>query len=242
MIGSLFNELQPIEPDDSENSERAEDLCYEADGDDTLIVSLGVAQKIVRRQGVAFWQSEASDILQSVALRLLKWRDKYREKSKEMSPEEWKSFAARAAYNEINRHYKNNSPAADVPLDSVSEPVAADCLQGQSEIEVCSLALEVWQKICSLSLRQRQALLFGSHELVLYLLQVGVTDDELAENLDLTIDEWMRVKEKLPLKNIQIAQVLKQLGGNQNSIEAISRSIKKARHEARAKVRRAVEK
>jgi DNA-directed RNA polymerase specialized sigma24 family protein len=242
MIGSLFNELQSIEPDDSENSERAEGLSYDADGDDTLVASLGVAQKIVRRQGLAFWQSEASDILQAVALRLLKWRDKYREKSGQMSPEEWKSFAARAAYNEINRHYKHNPPGADVPLDSMAEPVAADCLQGQSDAELRSLALEVWQKICCLSLRQRQALLLGSRELVLYFLQVGITDDELAENLDLTIEEWVRVKENLPLRNIQIAQILKQMGGNQNSIEAIAKSIKKARHEARAKVRRAVEK
>lgn len=242
MIGSLFNELQPINTDDSENFERAEGLSYEADGDDTLVVSLTVAQKIVRRQGLAFWQSEASDILQAVALRLVKWRDKYREKSSEMSQEEWKSFAARAAYNEINRHYKHNSPGADVPLDSMPEPVAADCLQGQSEAEVRSLALKVWHKICHLSLRQRHALLLGSRELVLYFLQVGVTDKELAEILDLTIDEWVRVKEKLPLRNIQIAQILKQSGGNQNSIEAISKSIKKARHEARAKVRRLVEK
>lgn len=242
MIGSLFNELPTIEPEDSEHSERTEGLPYETDGDDTLVASLGVAQKIVRRQGLAFWQAEAADILQSVALRLIKWRDKHPEKSEEMSPEEWKSFVARAAYNEINRHYKNNSPSVNIPLDSVSEPVAADCLQGQSEAEVCSLALEVWQKICSLSLRQRQALLLGSRELVLYLLQIGVSDEELAKSLDLTIEEWVRVKEKLPLKNIQIAKVLKQLGGNQNSIEAISNSIIKARHEARAKVRRATEK
>ncbi len=217
-------------------------MSCEADGDDVLIASLGVAQKVVRRQGLAFWQAEASDILQSVAIRLLKWRNKNPEKSEEMSREDWKSYAARAAYNEINRHCKNNSQAADVPLDLVPEPVASDCLQGQSEVEVRSLALEVWQKICSLSLRQRQALLLGSRELVLYLLQIGVTDEELAKSLDLPIEEWARVKEKLPLRNIQIAQVLKESGSNQNSIEAISKSIIKARHEAHAKVRRATEK
>ena len=240
MIGSLFENLQPIPNNEGKDSELTEDLSYEADSDDYLLTALPVVQKIVRRKTVFSWQSESSDLVQAVALRLLNWRKKHQERSEEMSKDEWQSFAAKTAYNEINRHFADNSLNA-VSLDSVQEAVAAEYIEGQSETEVFSLAFEVWQKICSLSLRQRQALLFGSQELVIYLLKIGITDEELAEELNLTIVEWAEVKNRLPLKNLQIAQILKEIG-NENSLEAIAKSMKKARHEARAKVRRVTEK
>jgi len=240
MIGSLFEKLQPIPKTEDINPEITEDLSNRSDSDDYLLTALPVVQKIVRRKTVFSWQSEASDLVQAVALRLLNWRKKHQEKSEEMSKDEWQSFAAKTAYNEINRHFADNS-LNDVSLDSVQEAAAAEYIEGQSEIEVFSLVLEVWQKICSLSLRQRQALLFGSHELVIYLLKIGITDEELAEKLNLTTGVWADVKNRLPLKNVQIAQILKQIG-NENSLEAIAKSMKKARHEARAKVRRVTEK
>lgn len=174
--------------------------------------------------------------MQSIALRLIKWRDKYREKSEEMSPSEWQSFTAKTAYNEINRHYSDNSKINVVPIDSVDADTE-ETVEGQSETEVRSLVSEVWQETCNLSVRQRRALLFSSQELVVYFLKIGITDEELAAILSLTIDEWMRVKETLPLLDIQIAKIIKEKG-NQKSVEAIAKSIKKARHEARAKMRR----
>lgn len=236
MIGSLFENLQPIPKTEDKNSELTEDLSYDGDSDDYLLTTLPVVQKIVRRKTVFSWQSEASDLVQGIALRLLNWRDRNRKKSEKMSPDEWQSFAAKTAYNEINRHYSNNSKIKVVPLDSAQE-CAEEIVEGQSEAEVCSLVCEVWQEICNLSLRQRRALLFGSQELIVYFLKIGITDVEIAENLSLTIDEWARVKENLPLLDIQIAKIIKEKG-NQKSVEAIANSIKKARHEARAKMRR----
>ena len=151
-------------------------------------------QKIVRRKTVFSWQSEASDLVQAVALRLLKWRKKHQEKSEKMSPDEWQSFAAKTAYNEINRHYSDNSKIKVVSLDSAQE-CTEEIVEGQTEAEVFLRVLEVWQEICNLSLRQRRALLFSSQELVVYFLKIGITDEELAEKLSLTIDEWARVKE-----------------------------------------------
>lgn len=240
MIGSLFENLQPIPNKEDEDSQNVEDLSYEADSDDYLLTALPVVQKIVRRKTVFSWQSEASDLVQAIALRLLSWRKKHQKKSEEMSKDEWQSFAAKTAYNEINRQFADNS-LKDISLDSVQESVAAEYLEGQSEAELFSLTLEVWQKTCSLSLRQRQALLFGSQELVIYLLKIGITDEELAKKLNLTIEEWAEVKNRLPLKSLQIAELLKQIG-NENSLEAIAKSMKKARHEARAKVRRVTDK
>ena len=240
MIGFLFEKLQPIPEAEDIDSPNAEDLSYRSDSDDYLLTALPVVQKIVRRKTVFSWQSEASDLVQAVALRLLNWRKKHQKKSEEMSKDEWQSFAAKTTYNEINRHFADN-PLNNVSLDSVQEAAATEYIEGQSEIEVFSLTLEVWQKICSLSLRQRQALLFGSQELVIYLLKIGITDKELAEKLNLTTGVWAEVKNRLPLKNVQIAELLQKIG-NENSLEAIAKSMKKARHEARVKVRRAVEK
>lgn len=240
MIGSLFDDLQPIPEKEDQDSVAAEDLSFDADSDDSLLAAIPVVQKIVRRKTFSSWQSEASDLVQGIVLRLLNWRNKYQAQSAEMTMDEWQSFAAKTAYNEINRHYKHQS-LTNVPLDSVQEAVAEGSLEGESEAEVRSLAAQVWQKICSLSLRQRQALLFGSQELVVYFLTIGITDEELAEKLNLTAEEWADAKNRLPLKDIQIAELLKQTG-NENSIEAIAKSMKKARHEARAKVRRSVQK
>lgn len=240
MIGSLFKRLPPIPETETEVSSIPEDLSYLTDSDDSLVATLPLVQKIVQRRIVLSWASEAADLVQGIALRLLKWRNKYQDKSKQMSPDEWQDFAARTAYNEINRHYKNNS-FSNVPLEAVQETASTFFLEGQSEAEVCSLSLEVWQKICSLTLRQRQALLLGSDDLVLYLLQCGITDEELAENLNLTIEEWSVVKDRLPLKSFQIAELLKE-SGNRNNFESSVRSTIKARHEARLKVRRVREK
>ena len=239
MIGSLFKELSPVSK--SKVPELAEELSFERVSDESLIASLPVVQKIVSRKAKLSWHSETSDIVQGIVLRLLKWRKKHLSKSEEMSSEEWQSFAARTAYNEINRHYKKNPSSIELPLDSMGEIVTSDKLEGQSEAEIFSLAEQVWQETCNLSLRRRRALLFGSQELVVYFLKIGITDEDLAGKLSLTPAEWESVKDRLPLMDIQIAKVLKEKG-HQKSIEAIANSIKKARHEARLKVRRVTNK
>jgi hypothetical protein len=235
MIGFLFKELPPVS--ETKVPELAEELSFETASADSLIASLPLVQKIVSHKAGLFRHSETSDIVQGIVLRLLKWRKKHQSKSEEMSSNEWQSFAARTAYNEINRHYKSNPSLIELPLDSAAEVVSSNKLEGQSGAEIFSLAQQVWQETCNLSLRRRRALLFGSQELVVYFLKIGITDEELAEKLSLTMDEWESVKDRLPLMDIQIAEVLKEKG-NQKSIEAIANSIKKARHEARLKVRR----
>ena len=46
MIGSLFENLQPIPKTEDKNSELTEDLSYDADSDDYLLTALPVVQKI----------------------------------------------------------------------------------------------------------------------------------------------------------------------------------------------------
>lgn len=242
MIGSLFKELPPIpETEATEAQELAEDFSFGTASDDSLVTALPVVQKIVSRKTILFWHLEASDLVQGIVLRLLKWRKKHQVKSEEMSAQEWQSFVARTAYNEINRQHKNKPNSIASPFDEAADVVISNSLEGQSEVEFRSLANQVWQQICTLTLRQRQALLFGSRNLVIYLLKCGISDEELAESLNLTFDKWVEVKERLRLKNFEIGELLRELG-DQKSVESIANSIKKARHEARLKLRRVTDK
>lgn len=127
MIGSLFENLQPIPKTEDKNSQNTEDLSYDADSDDYLLTALPVVQKIVRRKTSFSWQSEASDLVQGVLLRLLNWRKRNQEKSEKMSPDEWQSFAAKTAYNEINRHYSDNSKIKVVSARFGSPMRGKDC-------------------------------------------------------------------------------------------------------------------
>ncbi len=241
MIGSLFKDLTPIPNDEKRESELIEDLTFQGEPDDGLLIALPVVQKIVRRKTVSSWQSEASDLVQAVALRLLKWRDKYHEKSAEMSPDEWQSFAAQTTYNEIKRHFSKNQTTKVVSIEVLEEIASPEIIEGTSEVEVFSLTRVVWQEICSLSLRQRRALLLANQDIIINFLTCGITDRQLAEILNFSMEEWENIKEKLPLKNFQIAELIKK-EGNEKSLESIINSIKKARHEARTKMRRLTDK
>jgi hypothetical protein len=97
-------------------------------------------------------------------------------KAEKMSEGEWKSFAARAAYNEINRLFSEGTTVETIPLEEVHEADYQEFVEGYAGAEVFSLVNRFWQEICSLSLRQRRALLFHSQELIIHLLESGISD------------------------------------------------------------------
>lgn len=242
MTGSLFEDLQPIPNDETEGSEITEGLSHRADADDSLLTALPVVQKILRRKNIISWQSETSDLMQGIFLRLLKWRERHRQKSEEMTSDDWESFAARTAYNEINRHNSNNLLKAETPLEFEAEAEAVEiAVEGQSDAEVCSLARVVWQETCNLSLRQRRAFLLHSQKLIIYFQNSGISDEEIAESLEISVSEWNDLRVKIPLSNIQIAELIFKKSRHK-SLESLANSIKKARYEARAKMRRVTDK
>ena len=148
-------------------------------------------RRIVLRRSVSFGPaSDASDLEQGIVLRLLNWREKHHEKSEKMSEGDWKSFAARAAYNEINRLFTEKIEVETIPLDEVHEAADQKLVEGYAGAEVYSLAQKFWQEICSLSLRQRRALLFHSQELIIHFLESGIANEELARFLEVTEAEW----------------------------------------------------
>lgn len=234
---SIFEELPTISDDDSKEAKERGGGDINSRRNSLIASSLPVVQKIVSRKTFLDWQTDASDLVQTVALRLWKWQDKYRDKSGEMSAEEWQSFAARTAYNEINRHFSQTAAQKSVSLGAAAEVPSSKSLEGNSEAEICSLINSFWQEICCLTVRQRRALLMHSQELVIYLLKAGITDNDLAKVLDFTPEEWAEIKLKLPMSDVQIASV--QAAKNKcEETESKTQSIKKARHEARLKLRR----
>ncbi|NJM52124.1 MAG: hypothetical protein HC846_01265 [Blastocatellia bacterium] len=205
------------------------------------IISLRFAcrAKIVRRRSVSFQPAtEAADLEQGIILRLLDWREKHREKSEKMSEGEWKSFAARAAYNEINRLFSEGITVETIPLEEIHEAADQKFVEGCAGAEVFSLVNRFWQGICSLSLRQRRALLFHSQELIIHLLESGVSDAELARVLELTEDEWSDIKDRLPFSDQQIADITHGESNSDKNNATSTKSIKKARFEARGKLQK----
>ena len=227
-----FSSDESPEPDFHEPS-------FQQKSEELFLAALPVVQKIVRRRSVSFEPAaEASDLEQGIILRLLDWREKHREKSEKMSEGEWKSFAARAAYNEIYRLFSEGITVETVPLEEIHEAAAQKFVEGCAGAEVFSLVNRFWQEICCLSLRQRRALLFHSQELIIHLLESGVSDAELARVLELTEDEWSDIKDRLPFTDQEIADITHgESNSNENNAPS-TKSIKKARFEARGKLQK----
>ncbi|QQS33605.1 MAG: sigma-70 family RNA polymerase sigma factor [Acidobacteriota bacterium] len=177
--------------------------------------------------------NDMPDISQEAALRLWKWSTKFDEKSSQMAEGDWKSFTARTAHNEVNRNLSTRNKRIEVSLD---ETEALDGGIDASSAETFVLVKTVWQGICKLSLYQRQALIFNSVDLVLYLFQFGIEEDELLAKLELTKKSWERISTQMPLTDIEIAKIANPNSANgQRSTTA--GAIKKARFDARKRLK-----
>lgn len=222
-------------PDSHESS-------FQKSSEESLLAALPVVRKIVRRRSASSLPAmEAADLEQGIILRLLDWREKHREKSEQMSEGEWKSFAARAAYNEINRLFTEGTEIETISIEEVHEAADQKPVEGFTSAEVYSLVHQVWQEICILSLRQRRALLFHSLELILNVLESGIGDAEIARVLELTEDEWSDIKDRLPFSDLQVAELTHEPSGDKN-IQLLTKSIKKARYEARGRLQKLAKK
>ena len=238
MIEPLWDVLRRLSNSGNSPPDSVELPSHEKNSEDSFLAALPVVRKIVRRRFVSLRPADAADLEQGIVLRLLKWREKYPDISEEMSSGDWESFAARTAYNETNRHFSKNGDAkTHLPLDAASDVESSERLAGDSDVEFQSLAMFVWQETCQLSLRQRRALLFKSRRLVVYFLQGGISDAELARSLEISENEWLELKIKIPLSDAAIAGS-KDATGKRPNLESAIKSIKKARHEARGKLRK----
>jgi DNA-directed RNA polymerase specialized sigma24 family protein len=228
MIESFLEELP--QGDEATADTTLNDVASER----SLLRVLPIVRRIVLQRRSSSDPANAPDLIQEISLRLWRWRSKYKDRSEKMSASEWSSFAAKAAYNELNRRPANGGKhITDVSIETpeFSEP----SVEGRTEAEVFSLIRQVWQQICELSVRQRRALLLHSQELIVYFMQSRIADRELAGTLELSDTEWNDIRNRLPLSDLQIAEIISKDGHRRKNNSAL-RSIKKARYEARKKL------
>lgn len=230
MIDSLLEEL-PQHSDCDQNEANRTSNPGGVPPKHSLLTALPIVHRIVTRRGSRLDPANRSDLLQEVALRIWRWGTKYPEKSEQMSGEDWSSFAARTAYNEVNRQLSRDGKYLRLSLDELSE-IEEPSVEVQTNAEVFSLIQQVWQETCQLSLRQRRSLLLHSQELIIYFLQIGITEQRLAETLDFSEKDWNDVCDRLPMTDAEIAE----------RTEGTVGSIKKARYEARVKLEGSIRK
>ena len=244
MIEGFFDELRrrsvaatdkATEPPDL-NDERHSQATAD---DESFLAALPAIKKIVWRRLFSARDSDAPDIVQKVILQLLTWRENNPDKIEEMSAQEWQLFASKATFRAVNRSLTGNKNSLE-PLVEAFEIPGGDLIVGNTAAEVASLALIFWQGICRLSLRQRRALLLGSESLLVILRQSGIDSRELSEILGLSENELAEIINRLPLKDAQIAHLIVEREGDakNRNIGSLTKSIKKARHEARAKLQK----
>lgn len=236
MIESLFKELISFTSEKPDESENTSDPLLPDESESSILSALPVIQKIVRHKVTFSESSDSSDLIQGIVLRLWNWHQKFREKSEKMSPDEWQSFAARATYNEINRHFSSKHNKF-VPIETIAEIPSLESIAGESDFETRSLVRFVWQEICKLTLRQRRALLLSNHKLVVSLIHNGISEHDLINFLELADETWEQIKDELPLSDSQITEFC--AGGN-SGFKSNIQSIKKARYEARVKLKKVI--
>ncbi len=231
MIESLLEEIPSttIAVDDRQKS-----LGAAKNSERSLLDALSIVRLIVGRRRISFQYLDVSDIAQGIALRLWRWRNKNVEKSESMSDEEWASYAARTAYNEVNRHI-TKSARTGVFLDD-ADYIAESSVEGETETEVFSLIRSVWRDVCGLSLSQRRALLLHSQELAIYFLQSGISNEDLSRILEFGESEWNDIRGRIPLSDVQIAKLTKE-PNEKRGVAAIAGAIKKSRYDARKKLK-----
>lgn len=211
-------------------------------GDESFLAVIPTVRKIVRRKLFsAARRGDESDLVQKIVVQLLIWRKNQPDKSEEMTAQEWQSFASKTTYRAANRHLSSNKHLTE-PLEDVAEEISGENrIAGNTETEVASLLRVFWQGICQLSLRQRRALLLNSEPLVVALRRNGIGNEKLSEVLELDESELAEIINRLPLSDAQIARLAAARDNTKNqNINSLTKSVKKARHEARARLQKII--
>jgi hypothetical protein len=80
----------------------------------------------------------------------------------------------------------------------------------------------------------------GSDSLLVLLRLYGVSNQNLSEILEISESELVEIINRLPLKDAQIAHLIAERDpdAKNGNITSLSKSVKKARHEARARLQK----
>lgn len=243
MIERFFDELRRASlatNEATEPPETNENLRPQTEANnESFLAALPTIRKIVWRRLFRSKRDDAPDVVQKVILQLLTWRKHNPEKIEEMTAEEWQLFAFKATHHAVKKRLSNRENLT-AQLDESNEIADENKIVGTTAAEVASLAFKFWQRICQLSLRQRRALLLGSESLIVILRFNGISNREVSDILELDEGELPELINRLPLKDVQIARLIAacNAGAKNRNIDSLTKSIKKARHEARARLQK----
>jgi DNA-directed RNA polymerase specialized sigma24 family protein len=249
MIERFFDELRRSVGAGADNATDPPELNKELHSqnganDESFLAAVPTIRKIVWRRLFSAKRDEAPDLVQNVILQLLTWRKNNPNKIEQMSKDEWQAFASKATFREVNRQSSSDENLTE-QLNESDEIPGDFPIAGTTAAEVASLTSGFWQGICQLSLRQRRALLLGSESLIVILRQNGIGNREISDLLELDNEKLAELIDRLPLKDVQIAHLIAATGDDRGkaknrNINSLTNSIKKARHEARAKLQKLI--
>ena len=176
----------------------------------SILDSLPLIKKAVKK-GLYYSQQAVEDISQKVLMNLWRWHSK--DETRQLSEEEWKKFAVRAAQNEVKQFYRSNGKQINSTgyLEDTLKPIedVSGRITGNTKKEINSLAVWAWEEIKKLSLRQKYALLLQKQELVFYLVASQCCQiQEVAAHLQLSREKFIEIFQLLPISDEKISEIL----------------------------------
>jgi DNA-directed RNA polymerase specialized sigma24 family protein len=194
-----------------------------------LLETVPLIRKIIGRKLNFFHSSSADDIGQKVFLKLWKWISKSK---KELTNEEWQKLANTATQNEIKTFYSRKANKEILSIDN-GEAVYGDksaFVEGDTELELNSLASLAWDEIKKLSLRQKYALFLQKQELILYLVASKCCKiSVIAEHLQMSEEKFLQVFQLLPLSDEKISEIFFEITNEKLTTKQIWEARSKAR-------------
>lgn len=189
----------------------------------------------------AYYSDYVEDIKQKVVLSLWKW--KLSRSEKELTEVEWLKMANTSTRNEIKRFYSDqihlSISLSDVKeTDSgskLSEKLQTPSPAGNTASEVDSLLRQTWEIVKNQTLREKYALLFKGREIINHLFYYKVCGiKEIADSLELTKDDFLKIYQTLPLSDYEISLLLAQ----NLQIKVTADNVVKSRQRIRAKLKK----
>ncbi len=194
-----------------------------------------INQIVLRKSGIIPLRF-IDDLIQQVKFKLWKWKERNKTKQN-LSLTEWQKLANVVTQNEISdfcrRKENRNLLFSEINEEKKSEPEFPDpfSTEGNSQYELMTFLLVLWQRFQELSLRQKYAFLFNKNDFLESLLKFNCCGyQEIAKVLVLSESEFVLLLGKLPLKDDDIQNLLTRQSGENLTIEQIWVARSKAKN------------
>jgi DNA-directed RNA polymerase specialized sigma24 family protein len=207
-----------------------------AEQEKLLLETIPVIKRIAGSKLASFYHDSIEDITQKVLLKLWKWKSSRTDQN--LSGEEWKKLANTATQNEVNTFYSHNSRKETRLSDTEATEdffftLPNSKIEGNTELEVRSILVQIWAIMQSFSLRQKYSILFQNQEFIVDLISTGCCKiSEIADFLNLEKDVLANIIRQLPIPDEEICKFFEQATGE----KIMPKQIWEARNKAKVKL------